>query len=58
MGRVGEQHKIIISGAETILCPHYQHKFPLVAGISRQTIDRYAPILLLHQREAKSCGAD
>ena len=42
MGSVGEQHKIIISGAETVICPHCQQKFPLADGISRQTIDRYA----------------
>jgi hypothetical protein len=42
MGSVGPQHKIIISGAETVLCPHCQQKFPLADGISRQTIDRYA----------------
>jgi hypothetical protein len=42
MGSVGQQHKIIISGAETVLCPHCQQKFPLADGISRQTIDCYA----------------
>ena len=42
MGSVGLEHKIIISGAETVLCPHCQQKFPLADGISRQTIDRYA----------------
>lgn len=42
MGSVGLEHKIIISGAETVLCPHCQQKFPLADGISRQTIDRHA----------------
>ena len=42
MGSVGLEHKIIISGAETVLCPHCRQKFPLADGISRQTIDRYA----------------
>jgi hypothetical protein len=58
MGSMGIEHKIIISGAETVLCPHCQQKFPLADDFSppptrrgaalarrggvRQTIDRYA----------------
>ena len=46
MGSVGLEHKIIISGAESVACPHCQQKFPRADGISRQTIDRYAGHLI------------
>ncbi len=35
-------NKIIIAADEAIVCPKCGHGFPLDAGITRQTIDRYA----------------
>ncbi len=35
------QNKIIITANEPITCPKCGHDFPLDAGITRQTIERY-----------------